>query len=402
MSYSIHQLNNKFNRSDNDLKTMKVVYATISSSFKGPLETSDFQHLEMQHYEDYTASTQFFYLTAENGDIVSVVEIVPRQGLHQGTLNLLLTMVFTNPDYRKRGLVAKLINWVINFYETGTTDFDGAIKLADCFEMDQCREYISLILPEEIVKSEKIHWTLYSIVGEYYARFGFNPCNDTEWIELCADNFDIDFELKEDTEKLLTMDNIPTYFTAQKYNLPHIEDERFNNCALEEATFPGFVQRYQSYLNLNGLKEEFSEHGKYCGFLISGELDASQKTIAFICPFFFMNRIVIPRVYTNVRDKNIFKHHWERISKFAAWYAKQVWATIPNLSDYEDADKVLMVTSSDFVSETLTRQEFADVITSTGGWENRGQGIVLPMIRDWKLSRKPPSRLAHSGYWSFM
>jgi GNAT superfamily N-acetyltransferase len=398
--YTVNQLNNKQNLSNEDLNKMREVYKTIGYSFKGPLSTPDFQHLEMEHYEDVSANTQFFYLSAENGDIVSVLEIVPRKGLHEKTLNLLLSMVFTNPDYRKQGLIQKLINWVIKYYETEDFNNDSSLNVAESIKNGTSQKYIDSVIPKDIKESNKIHWSLYSIVGTFYQQFGFSACDDINWLQINSTKINSKFTLDSNTEKLLTVDDLDTYYHHEEYTFNNITEDDFQNCAFEESTYPGFVARFQSYLKLHESEFPNTEFIQNCGIVIT-DPETLTQTIAFVCPFFFMNRIVVNRVYTDAKKVEIFEKQWQKVVEFIYHYAQSVWNTLPPLADDE---KIIMLADNDFVSkeDIITKEKFVEIVTTIDGWENKKNDPVLPMIRDWKLSRNPPSKLAHNGHWSFM
>ena len=409
MNYTINQINNKFNLNDEGLLKARKIYENLSVSFKGPLTIEDFKHLEMEHFEDINGKSQFFYLTSNNGDIVSTCEIVPRKGYHENSLNLLLSMVYTNPNYRKKGLVSKLLNWVIKFYENQTIDHDDTIIISESITNKECMEYFNEAVPLKFRESNNINWSLYSIVGTFYQQFGFNPCDEINWFQINSSDFpnEGEFQINETNEKLLTNEDIDDYYFNEKYNFTPVNDTQLQNCSLEESSYAGFVARYQSYIEFNKdkFKDDDIKFAKNCGFYIKEIVNGKEyETIAFICPFFFMNRIVINRIFTNVEDETIFTKHWERITKFVSNYAQNVWKTIPGLETYSDSDKLVMTADNDIVvkSENLNVKNITDIIKKSTGWEDVGLGMVLPMIRDWKSLKSPPSKLAHNGHWSFM
>lgn len=410
--FTVNQLNNRYNLSEDDIRKMKTVYEAIAYSFKGPLPTEDFKALEMEHYTDERGSTQFFYLTSETGEVASVTEIVPRSGNHDNSTNLLVTMVFTNPKYRRRGLIAKLINWVINFYETGVLESDETLLLSDSIRKEECRAYVDSILPEALRASKRIHWSLYSIIGDYYKQFGFVGCEDITWLEITATALaqedkavqGKDFTADARTERLLTAGDLKEYFFDDEYALPKVIDEHLLNCDAEESSFPGFIERIQSYVKMHESEIENSKFFETCGILITDPHNADIKTIVFICPFFFINRIVVNRVYTSAPDISTFQHQWQRASQFVHNYAATTWTTLPCLQSVPAADKVIMLADNDFVSKNgaISKTEMVEVITKNSSWTNNGIGAVLPMIRDWTQHKEQPSRLANNGHWSFL
>lgn len=408
--FTVNQLNNKYNVAEDDIQKMKKVYNAISYSFKGPLSTEDFKSLEMEHYTDERGSTQFFYLTSETGDVVSVTEIVPRKGNHDNSINLLLTMVFTNPNYRKRGLIAKLINWVIKFYETGNLENDISLLLSDSVRSEECKSYIDSILPKDIRTSNRIHWSLYSIIGDYYKQFGFVSGDDINWLEITAAELAkmrggaSPFSLNSATERFLTTEDLQAYYFEDKYALPKVTDENLLNCDVEESTFPGFVERLQSYVRMHKSEIENNKFFDICGILISDPVDNEIQTIVFLCPFFFLNRVAINRVYTSAPDVATFRKHWQRASEFIYYYAETTWSSLPCLHNVSAEEKIIMMADNDFVSKNsaINQTQLQEIVTKSSGWTNKGLGMVLPMIRDWKQHKEQPSKLAHNGNWSFM
>lgn len=410
--FTVNQLNNKYNLSKDDIRTMENVYDTIAYSFRGPLPTQDFTALEMEHFTDKRGSTQFFYLTSETGEVASVTEVVPRRGNHDNSINLLMTMVFTNPNYRRRGLIAQLINWVITFYETGVLESDKSLLLSDSVKSEGCRAYVDFILPEDLRESKRIHWSLYSIIGDYYKQFGFVGCKDINWLEITAIELaqkdeavqGRDFSTDPQNEKLLTMGDLQEYFFDDEYALPKVADENLLNCDAEESSFPGFVERIQSYVKMHESELKNSKFFEACGILITDPHDADIKMIVFLCPFFFLNRIVVNRIYSNASDIRTFQKQWQRASQFVHYYAETTWNTLPCLQSVPAADKVIMLADNDFVSKNgaISKTEMVEVITKNSSWTNKGIGAVLPMIRDWTQHKEQPSRLANNGHWSFL
>lgn len=409
--YIVNQLNNKYNLSKYDKCQMENIYKTIAYSFSGPINTEDFKNLEMDHYTDQRSSTQFFYLTAENGDIVSVTEIVPRKGNIENSLNLLLTMVFTNPKYRKQGLIVKLINWVIKYYETGNIYNDNSLIISESIKDIHCKLYIDSIIPQSYRDNFKIHWSLYSIINDFYKQFGFIECNNLNWLEIKKNDItlkNLNFKINNKNEKLLKINDLKDYYFNDEYNFPKIIDENLLNCAFEESSHPGFIERIQNYIKIHENEIKDKEFFQNCGFLITDE-NKNFKTIIFLCPFFFINRIVINRVFTNCENVHDFSKHWERAIQFIYKYAETTWNSIDCLKTYDDNEKIIMIADNDFISKNnnITKQDFFNVVISTDpNWKNQGTGIVLPMIRDWKNHKiengKEPSMLANNGHWSFM
>lgn len=409
--YTINQLNNKYNLSTEDKCQMEKIYKTIAYSFSGPLNSEDFKNLEMEHYIDQRGSTQFFYLTAENGDIVSVTEIVPRKGNIKNSLNLLLTMVFTNPNYRKQGLIAKLINWVIKYYETGNIFTDNSLKISESIKNIQCKLYIDSIIPQNYRDNFKIHWSLYSIINDFYKQFGFIECNDINWLEIKANDINlknIDFKINNKNEKLLKINDLKKYYFNDEYNFTEIIDENLLNCSFEESSHPGFIERIQTYIKYHENEIPNKEFLQNCGFLITNN-DKNFETIIFLCPFFFINRIVVNRVFTSCENIEDFSIHWKRATQFIYKYAEIIWDSIDCLKNYDENEKIIMIADNDFISKNnlISKQDFINLVLSNdSNWKNQGTGIVLPMIRDWKNHKiengKKPSMLANNGHWSFM
>lgn len=409
--FTINQLNNKFNLSDSDKNQMENVYRALSYSFSGPLDTEDFKNLEMEHFTDVRGSSQFFYLTAANGDVASVTEVVPRKGNQKDSLNLLVSMVFTNPQYRKQGLIGKLISWIITYYETGDINSDPSLLISDSIKNPYCKEYIDMIIPQIYRTTKKIHWSLYSIIGDFYKQFGFVGCDNINWLEIKSNEIakHAEFQINDKSEKFLKYEDLNEYYFNNNYNFPEIIDENLLNCSLEESSHPGFIERIQSYVKTHQDEISNKEFFQNCGFLIKDELNPKFQTLVFICPFFFINRIIVNRVFTSCPDVEMFSKHWERVVQFIYKYAETTWSYLKCLDEVKADDKIIMISDNDFISVggVINKQQFTDVVVNKySSWSNKGVGIVLPMIRDWQEHKvkegKPSSMLAYNGHWSFM
>lgn len=397
--YTVHQLNSYQNRSDEDLAIMRKIYELMSPGFKNPLTTDDFVSLEMEHYEDKSAYTQFFYLTADNGDIACVHEVFPRKGYHENSINLLVTMVYTNPAYRRQGLIGKLINWVMEYYETGDVGDKRTILVSDSINNGLMDKYLEVVIPKKVRDSNDIHWSLYSIVDTFYTKFGYTACGNINWLETDLTDVNVSEFVLRSNEKVLTSEEVKDMIKQEKYWFCKTECKDFHNCSFEETSIPGFIARYQSYLKLHqaelGPKVAI---GDISGFQIK---NGNKETFISFSPFFFMNRIVITRVYTEETDPQVFASLWEHALQFIYQYATKVWDTLPPVPSNEN---IIMLADNDFVNkgQTITSTKFLEIVTSYDTWKNVGTGIVLPHIRDWKQYKEIPSKIAHNGFWSFM
>lgn len=417
MPYTLRQLNNKFNQDSKSVAAITKIFNNLALSFGGTLGVDNFTSIELPQFTENTENpTQFFYLThpSDQGeDIASIVQIVLRDGLKEQSINLLVTMVFTHPNYRSKGLFNKLFNWVINYYENEQIDeSDELLIISDELKGKDCKLFLDTIVDPKYRESKKIHWSLYSIVDDYYKKFGFIGCNDLKWYILDDENITVnDFKLKNN-EFLLTENDIEKYFISPDYNFVKEENENTVNCCYEFNSLKIFYDRFKSYLKLDE-KEIDDNDLKYfnrLGLLIKDE-ENNCESLIFACPFFFMNQISIYRLYTSCPNTEIFQQHWQRFNDYLSEYSSKIWNDLPFMKkphcddkkDEQVSTKSILLTPNDFVTKTLLKDDIVNVICSSNSHWNikESTAIALPMVRDWKAENKN-LQLAHNGQWCFL
>ncbi|TID30842.1 hypothetical protein CANINC_000578 [Pichia inconspicua] len=400
--YTIKQLNNIYDCDDSSLAELDKVTANSHCSFGKPHPVDEFVASHRSIFLSKRHPMQQFYIQHENGDIISSVDVIARKGLHPNSCSLIISSVFTNPKYRKMGFVAVLLTWIINFYETGSFETPSGYTIGETIANGEAQKYIDTIIPKEMRDHNRVHWTLNSIVGEFYSKFGFIPCRNMTWLEISDESVNAagdftNFKPITKEEQFLTEADLKTYYFGDKYGFQVPTDEKYQNLAQEDSQIETTVSRLDSYINLQSDKITNPDALRNIGLQIN---NGNEETIVFVTPFFLSGMLVVQRIYTSVTDKDIFKKHWERISQFIFSYAQNYWKQLDYL---EFSHKSIFMADADFIcaSNVISRDEWINLVVSSHGWANKGADMLLPMIRSWKEERKDLV-IANNGFLGFM
>lgn len=406
--YTLHQINNQVEHTEELVSKLRGFFKICASSFTGPDGIDDFVDSELLCFLDKSSPGQYFYLL-HDGELASSCVVFTRKGYHANTMNLGISLVSTNDKYRKKGLVSKLISWVINHYE-GVNNESSEFEIGESITNGSSIEYINNQLPMKIRNNGNVNWTLYSIVDEFYTRFGFKPCRDLEWLAIHQSEIQYEpFILRDDGTELLISSNDSHTITEGKNAFKVINDNKYQNCAPETTTFPSFIKRGQLYIDTHLTNDMNEKSFLYdnCGITIKDNL-TNTETSAFICQFFYPGTIVIARVVSDVLDKETFDIHWNRILQFVYTYANNAWNSFPCVKSKNVKSKeiAIIMANNDFQckSGVITKEEFVDKLTGDNGWHNVQQGIFLPMIRPWRDAVKEEEEvsIADNGFWCVM
>lgn len=402
--FAIQQLNNTYDLGEEDLKSLDKISVANHSIFGGCLNMEEHIAYHRFAFTGKNYHRQLFYISDESLDVVSSLEIISRVGNHPNTISLIVSSAFTNPNYRKQGHFGTLLKWAIDYYETGHTDCGSDYSLGKSITDPYCQEYLDLAVPVEMRENDRVHWTLHSIVGEYYKRFGFLPCRNMTWLTTDAESvpnlssFE-HFELNAENETFLTQKDFEKYYFGSKYRFEESKDENSRNLAQEDSQIVPIWKGLDNYIE-NENKIVNKQVFENCGLRI---MEGDEETLVLLSPFFISGRIVVQRIFTNVTDKTVLKRHWERISNFIFSFAQTYWKTLPCLENAEIASKRFVMADVDFIcaSNVVSKSEWIDLVTASNGWADRGPDIMLPMVRSWKEEHKDMT-LAYNGFIGFM
>lgn len=407
--YTITEVNSLKPYADTEIAELRKIYQGNFNSFGGSSSMDDYVSAQIDYCTAPNHISQTLFIKANNGDIVTSVEVIARKGMYPNTVNLFLSMVYTNRDYRGQGMASKLLHWIVNYYENGTIDSDTSLYICESIKNGESQKYIDSILSQSVRDENNAFWSLFSVVGEFYKRFGFEPSRNVNWLEINATRVNsvnhLDFKL-EKNERLLTINDLDKYYFEPSHSFPPLNDQHFQNCSIEESTYPASIKRLQNYVSIQSTEIENPEYFQTCGILINNELDqaANTHTVVFVQPFYVTGKIVISRVFTSVPDKTTFYKHWEKALEFVYSYAQTYWTAIPAIKTEAESNKGIFMNNNDFIcsSKAVSNAEFVNLVTNTHHWTNTGSDTKLPMIRDWKQHKKDPSQLANNGFWYFM
>lgn len=401
--YTIHQMNNTFDVGAETLQIVDKMYIANHVAFGGPTPLSDYLAFNQLLYKEQY-QTQWFYIMSDSGDVVSSLRILARDGVHPNSVSLNVSTAFTNPKYRGQGHFGVLLHWVTQHYENGTINCPEGYHVDESIQNGTSQKYIDTIIPADMRANSRVHWTLHSIVGNYYARFGFMARLDMNWLSSDAAKVNgrgdfKDFQPENDNETFLTQNDLKKYFFDSKYTFETPESEKYQNLAQHESQIAIILKGLDGYVNdQDNLTDK--DIFQNCGFKIT---DGEQETLVFVTPFFLSSEIVVQRVFTSVTDKEVLTKHWNRISDFIFSYSQRYWDTMTWLEPVPLSDRKIVMADTDFIcaSDVISRSEWINMVVSSNSWVNEGPKLMIPMIKSWK-NEQEDIQLAYNGYIGIM
>ena len=410
--FTINQLNNRQNTSPEDISLLSSLLEVIAGSFKGPMTTNDFIIAERYRYLNQDKGAQLFYITNDDKDneLVTLFIFYAREGNLPDSRNIGVSLVSTNPEYRKQGWVSKLMHWAIAYYETGVSTIeDTNIHIAESISNGTSQQYIDAEIPSHIRESENINWTLYSIVDQFYARFGFHADPLTSWLTIqstdVAGKFE-SFELDPARESAISVKEMDAYFTESKYNLDENLDNESYNCAFSassarefcEISIDYYIQNKHNIDDADALAEYFS---KNTGIHITDH-ETGEETVVILSPFFLPSIILVSKVFTSAQTEEKFLAHWSRALQYIYTYCNKVWSSTPSTERARPSDFSVAFIDADFVCKTgsVSRDRLKQIVVEQNGWKNH-HPHMLPMIRIWGHPERA-AHIAHNGMWCIM
>lgn len=413
--FTIHQLNNRENTSPEDISLISSLFEVVAGSFKGPMATKDFVNAELYRFLNPEKGTQLFYLTNEDkgGELVSLFLLFARDGNLPGYKNIGVSIVSTNPIYRKQGWVSFLLNWAINYYETGSIAINEVgknISLASSLTDGTSQRYIDSEIPFHIRESGKVTWTLYSLVASFYSRFGFHADPLNSWLTISAKDSMKElqpFKLDATTETPVSIQEMDKYFIGNVFkDTADTENTQSFSCSFVNSTARESCQILVDYYKQNnGVVKSALELSLYfeenTGISIR-DTKTHEETVVIMTPFFVPTLLMISKVFTSAKSEKKFIEHWTRALQYVYTYANKMWASIPQSEDRDPSDFGIFFISSDFVCKTgaVTRDRLQEIVSAQRGWKN-DQPHLLPMIRVWGHPERP-AHIAHNGMWCMM
>lgn len=377
-------------KESNDGAIYKIM-ETASLSFTGSRSSQEFIEIESRISIMSTQPRQFLYLV--DGElVVASLGVIVRGGLAPSSLNLLVILVNTHPQYRKRGIMNELIIQLMKYYEGGDLTHDDWEVDDDTFERASSFKHKYL----NPFPKENNFWTLYSAVGNYYQRFGFVP--NVEFIQLVKK---VDIGIIEGLEMFNVLENERVLLCDQDSNL--LTDARYlptrqftpsdMNAAFTELPFFDYVSRAKLYCEVNKIPFEGE-----IGYEIKHE---DECTRVFVTPDIRFNGLCVHRVYSNVNSKEILIKHLERIflyvqSKFGKWFASlpAIKVNVPSIT--------IKVSPGDFMLFGDCQLDDIEHQLERLGFSVIQKGGLVPMSKDFGHSGISDSaKWPFNGYWAF-
>ncbi|CDK25255.1 unnamed protein product [Kuraishia capsulata CBS 1993] len=310
-NYPIEQINSETVGSN--IEIFQKILKNASNPFAGKLSSELFVEHETQiALQKRVPWHQFYILDPANGEVVSAFRIIYHRG-NNGYTNLLVSFVHTKAEYRKRGFIDYLISECIKKYET-VGSYEFSVPGSNNKDTDD-------FIKKHIKPSEKYFWTLYSAVQTFYARFGFVPFRDMNWLTYKAEEVstytidDVKTGFRDTTVELIAFDEDVVKFFADpdyaSYVNDSLNDENVRSMSLDNPTFYTCHNRdlcvaelHHKELKNTGLRLKHS-NGKESFVIVSGDLHHEE--------------LVIHKLFTNLdvaTESELLDDDLDRIQKF--------------------------------------------------------------------------------------
>lgn len=382
MKYEVKQINTDYCTDEKEVA--QVLKSTCLNFINNESEIETVLEKEMYNYKTSQNPLQHFYLVnRESGEIIASLGTVIRNSTIPNKKNIVVTVVNTNKYYRKQGLMEMLIKFVIALYED--EDFHSVKNyfVYDDLFMTKSKEFISKYV------NNGSFWTLYSAVGDYYARFGFVPVKTLNYYIIPSNGFlngkyESEFDIKGN-EEFLTIENSDEYLVDDKYipDISMLSKDPIRCCSFKNGSIMRFLHGNRIYFNSKGINIQ------HYGLI----LKSKQGTTVFcITHFFDPSILAVRRFFTNVSDDDILKYHLERIYEYINWY-------INNYSLRNEKGKIIF-SEGDIIAPEKAKIEILNYFKEKQWIWNNSNSRWNPMLREWK-SKRPVGDWEFNGFWCF-
>ncbi|ODV95955.1 hypothetical protein PACTADRAFT_33149 [Pachysolen tannophilus NRRL Y-2460] len=406
----------------------KQILNIIAPDFKGNLTEELFVNNELAILGSGKELWQQFYLKdLKTMQIVCSFRIIVKNGFKvvkckkqsDGKVKfLLMTLVHTHPDYRKMGLLQRFISSVMENYQNELASLGEEVE----FSLQSLKE-----------TDFEIYWYLYSVIDQYYKKFGFQSF-DMEWLV-----FDKVYE-----------DGLITLVEKDKKDKRNYNDDMELISLLYAKHFPKTVQRlltsekYLSFENFEGdnnISVSFQNHSLDFFFdrdnLICNEFNAGEPNrdrsigliikhshigketfVLFSCDL-ICSGLLLSKLFTNL-DSNI---RVERklitndmdiiVSHVIKTYLKNFNFLVnhPMFDKNFSKNLKISITKADVVAKDRETKDFIvnellnNIFLKNGSWKlvQSNETHFLPMMKkaDEEFGNKNTLKWINNGIWCF-
>ncbi|GMM30454.1 hypothetical protein DAMA08_031990 [Martiniozyma asiatica (nom. inval.)] len=376
----------QFNSIDKELNDAKAMLSTAADAFQASKPA--FFEVEMDNFNNSDLQWQHFYF--KDGEIViASLGVIIRESTIPNVKNLCVTMVNTHDKYRKMGLMEDLFNFVITLYEKKEVKIESSKYSLDDVVLESSLKFIESEIPD------KAFWTLYSIVGTYYSKYGFYPVKNLNFYKCDSPQkllSDAVFTLKEN-ETFITIENHKKYIENKQY-LPkeNLSQPNIRCCGFESSSITRFLARQKRYLAFQNIEcENF-------GIVIN---HGDEKTIFILSSSFMPSELVIRRFFTSVTNKAILEDDLSRIYSYLQDYLKNSYFSVLNMK-LDGKNNCILFSDNDIIAADESKKIICSFFEEELNWKyDTSNSLDLPMIREWGGFEPKDILWPYSGFWCY-
>lgn len=375
----------QFNSDDYQEEELDLCFKLTSKSFGATDDNLD-EHIviEKKCFKNSELPTQHFYIydTVKN-KFISSAGVLIRPG-NNNEINLIVKMVCTDSEYRRCGLIQNLMNYMIQLYECDVNEC-GLIKLSENFQVDTKNIEMGKKFIDKQLVNFKPYWTLYSAVGEFYSRFGFESYKTMNFLKIGLNDL-INEKVEEfnlnENEEFLTLDNLNYYLTDDQF-LP----KDYNKVRCSSFKYPTTSRFVEQFNGIHKVLPNF-------GIVIKTQNDKNEEKITILCVTHFFNPklIFIDRFFTNIdKDDKELNCHFDRCYEYLLYFVNK---------NNINKETMIFIAEGDIINENkdAVLEQF---ISKNKKWESdKSNKLFNPMIREWKQETKQSS-WDYNGLWCF-
>lgn len=385
MVYVLKQTNSE-SKNLSDLESILEVTSDVFLPEIGDPEI--FAKSELFNFQTSEVPWQLFYIM-EGDNVAGSLCLVIREGNCPGKKDICITLVNTNPNYRRKGLMEVLFNYIFRVYEKRESFVDTLGYEVGENTGDECMEFLNKL---EINDG---YWVLYSIVETYYAKYGFHAFKSLNYFKEAPKNlvFKEDFQLSNG-EQYITLENLESFVHNEKY-IPYpivSEDINERSCGFKTSTIPLFAKRLEELLRCNGKSLES------IGLHIA---DSYGESFIVINQHFGSFETMIQRLYTSVEDEDVLLKHLDRLYMYISHYLKTNYYSLDD-NETENQWQCVWFSDNDIFATTNSAKEVVfEYFNKTKHWDfDESNAEHLAMLREWNGKPVDGLKWTYNGFWS--
>lgn len=385
MTYLIKQ-SNSLQRNFEDLPKIMAVTSDVFMPEIGDPEL--FAKSEIFNYENSDIPWQIFYVM--DGQIVAgSLCLFIREASCEGKKDVCITLVNTNPKYRKKGLMEVLFNYIFKMYEK-----HESYVCKEGYEVSKKTDNECINFLTEFNVNDG-YYVLYSIVETYYAKYGFQPFKTLNYFKAVLKSIlsEHDFTLR-DNEQYINLSNLENFVHNEKY-IPFdivTNDVTERSCNFKTSSILPFAKKLKILLEHEACDLES------LGLHIQND---EGESFIIINQHFGTHEVMIQRIYTSVEDKTVLNNHIHRLYHYISHYLKTNYYRMSD-NKLDNQWQLMWLSDNDiFTTSKDSKSTIYDYFAKEKAWDyDDTNSEHLAMVREWDGTPLDGLKWTHNGCWS--